>query len=141
MSQGLDVVRHTVLVLLNGQITVTTVGAIVAAPPNHGGQLSVDISAVGANADETFQVNVQGRNFADAFEDALVDDLGADIAAPGLAPATQPNGAQVFTGRVRAFRDYQITVTLAGTTPDVTLSALLSLVDSTRPPASPQDPT
>lgn len=141
MSQGQDIVRNTVLVLLNGQITTTTVGSIIPAPPNHGGQLSVDISAVGGDANETYQVNVQGRNFADPFEDALVDDLGDDIAAPGLAPATQPTGAQVFTGRVRAFRDYQITATLAGTTPDVTLSATLSLVDSTRPPALAQDPS
>lgn len=141
MAQGMDIVRHTVLVLHTGQITVTTVGAIIAAPPNHGGQLSVDIAAVGGDANETYQVNVQGRNFLDPFEDALVDDLGDDIAAPGLAPATQPNGAQVFTGRVRPFRSYQVTITLAGTTPDVTPSVLLTLVDSTRPPALPQDPT
>lgn len=142
MGDAIPEVRHTVIQLLaHVQETVTATTADIEAPPNHGAQATVDISAVGGDADETVDYHFQGRNLAtDALEDAGLDDDGEEIVAPGVR-ATQPNSPQIFTQRLRPFRFYRVTRTLAGTTPDVTHGIHLTVVDSTRPPATAQDPT
>lgn len=143
MAKGLHIVRQTVLDLaVHAAETTTFVGAEVEAPPNHGGQVAVDISVVGGDADETYDFLVEGADKLAAdggiYESVMVDDDGEDILAPGVR-AGQPAGAQLGTIRVRPAKFYRQTVTTDGTTPEITSGTKLTLQDSTRPPATPQD--
>ena len=101
----------------HAQETTDTVGAAVAAPPSTVRALAIfDISAVGADADEVFTFQVEGR---------VVAGTGAWVNAHALGePATlvalQPTGAQIAKVSLDVFAEYRSDLVVAGATPDVT---------------------
>lgn len=100
----------------HGAETTSTTGAAVS-----GGAIAprdavaiVDVSAVGADADETMGLVIEGRNGTAAFASAHRSDEPASMAF------TQPNGAQVARIGLKPFKDYRYVSTIAGTTPSFT---------------------
>ncbi len=97
--------------------TTNTTGSAVAAPGSTLRALAIfDISAVGADADETFTWKVEGRVVAGSGAWVNAHALGE----PLTLVATQPTGAQIAKVSLNVFAEYRGDLVVAGATPSVT---------------------
>lgn len=125
MSQKLSEGMQAVSLKAHAAETTSTTGAAVpigAATERPQRVLAVvDISAVGADADETMGLVIEGRN---ATTETFVDVIEAGEVAPA---ATQPTGAQRGLLALKPRNEYRYVSVLAGTTPSFTYGIVLLL--------------
>ena len=129
MSGTLSELVNVVQLKAHAAIAVTTTGAAVS-----GGSIAprdavavVDVSAAGADADETMGLVIEGRNGTDAFANVHRSD------EPTSMPFTQPNVPQIARIGVLPRKDYRYVATLAGATPSFTFGVHLAVRARKRP--------
>lgn len=94
-------------------------GSLQVGPGNSGGwqkvSLLVDVTAVGANANETLDLDIEWSTDGVTF--------AAGETADSFAQLTQPGGVQTVAKQFNVMGSYyRVVWTLAGTTPDFTFS-------------------
>jgi hypothetical protein len=113
-------------------IDVVGTGVAAGAPGPHRAMAIVTVSAVGGDADETYDLTIQGSNTA-------IDSGFESAHAPGeptVMAFTQPNGAQVAKVGLKPFKWYRENMDVANTTPSITYGVNVVLEPSKLPAAA-----
>lgn len=105
---------------------------VAAGESVHNAMAIVTVSAVGADADETFDLTIEGSNTAidSGFESAH------DIDEPTAMAFTQPNGAQIAKISLKPFKWYRSNMDVDGTSPSITYGVNVVLNPAKLPAAA-----